>query len=74
MVRLELQYFEIMDLDFTAIEARILVDGVCSRVFRNFDDEWCDRGRYGNQAETFQFPDEARAVAFLKSNASYSEV
>ena len=68
MTTLEFRYFEIMDLDITTIEARIYNDGVCARVFRNFAEEWCDRGRYANQTERFALPDELAAIAFLKSS------
>ena len=74
MTTLEFRYFEIMDMDITAIEARIYEDGLCTRVFRNFDEEWCDRGRYANQTERFTLPDELMAVAFLKSSGSYEEL
>lgn len=74
MTALELQYFEIIDMDITAVEARIYVDGVCARVFRNFEEEWCGRGLYGNQAEKFELPNETAAVAFLKSSGSYEEI
>ena len=74
MVILAFQYFEVMDRDFTAIEARIFVDDVCARVFRNFDASDCRKERYSNQTERFELPDEPSAVAFIESNHGYNEV
>ena len=73
MVTLELQYFEVMDRDFTAIEARIFVGGVCARLLRNFDANGCQQERYGNQAEHFEFADDSAALSFIKSNRAYKE-
>lgn len=74
MVLLELQYFEIMDRNFTAIEARVYIGGICSRIYRNFDALNDTKERYGNQMERFELRDEATAVAFIESNPDYAAV
>lgn len=74
MVILELQYFEIMDKDFTAVEARIFIGGICARIFRNFDASDSQKERYSNQSERFELPDQYAAVAFIRSNHGYSEI
>ena len=74
MTTLELQFFEIIALDFTAVEARVFVDGNCSRIFRNFDEADCRQSLFPNQKEYFEFASEQAAVAFLTSARRYAEV
>ncbi len=74
MVKVVFQYHEIIESDYTAVDA--FIESAKRRVahFRNYSHDALDRPIYGNQRESFQFPSIAAARRFLKSAGVYREV
>jgi hypothetical protein len=74
MVILEFLYHEIMEQDYTAIDARIIRNGSVIAHFANYDRQNFGDEIYANQSEEFEFPDQLSARSFLASAGTYHEV
>jgi hypothetical protein len=71
MTTLRLSYHEIMDTDFTAIDAEILHDEQQVAHYRNYDPSSLSKEIYANQSEDFTMPSVEVARQFLTSNEDY---
>jgi len=74
MIKLILQYYEIIDQDYTAVDAFVVRNQQAIAHFRNYDPKTVNKGIFGNQTEFFALPNIAVARTFLLSAGTYKEV
>lgn len=74
MITIRLTYYEVMERDFTAVDAEILRGKRRLAFYRNYDPRQLDKEIYANQAEEFSFPTTGAARKFLESSGCYHQI
>lgn len=74
MVVLTLQYYEIIERDFTGVDIYIEQNRRRIAHYRNYDATERFRERCGNQSECFSLPNLQTARSFIESSGAYKEV
>ena len=74
MTEVEFRFHEIIDTDYTAVDACICANGQPVVAFRNYDRRALTKVIHANQTERFAFPTFEAALHFIRSNRSYRQV
>lgn len=72
-VQVIVQYYEILDKDFTGVEITITEGGQIKSIYRNYYDVQ-NETIHKNQTETFELPSVKIARQFIESAGTYENV